>query len=103
MYSGVLTLASPTDGVSVFAGCDFRVSPMKPKWIGRPTISQGLPSTMIGRMRLVTQALALMAPRWLEISTQSPCLMPLALASRSPISTNISGCRTALSWTFLVQ
>ena len=55
-------------------------------------MSHGLPSTMIGRMRLVTQALALIAPRWLDTSTQSPFLMPLALASRSPISTNSSGC-----------
>src|SRR5689334_8786614 len=57
LYSGVLTLASPTDGVSTFIGCALRAKPMKPKWIGSPTMSHGLPSTMIGRMRLVTQAL----------------------------------------------
>ena len=35
-----------------------------------PSTSQGLPSTMIGRSRLVTQALALIEPRWLVTAGQ---------------------------------
>src|SRR5271166_1879895 len=54
LNSGVCVLASPTDGVSVLAPYPFRAWPVKPQWIGTPITWVGVPSTISGRMRLVT-------------------------------------------------
>ena len=69
---------------------------MNPQWIGTPITCVGSPSTVIGRMRLVTYALHTTTPRLEDRRTQPPCSMPFSFARASPISMNSSGCRIAL-------
>ncbi|MDT4881751.1 hypothetical protein FQZ97_1176350 [compost metagenome] len=80
-----------------------RARPENPQWMGMPTWCTVLPSTVSGKMRLVTTATALMKPRLEETLTRSPATMPSSLASASPISTNCSGWVIALSRQCLVQ
>src|SRR5580692_1867664 len=88
LNSGVCELASPTEGVSVLARNPGLARPMKPQWIGTPTVCTTLPSTFSGRMRLVTIATALMKPRFELTLTISPVKIPTSFARASPISTN---------------
>ena len=103
MNSGVSMLASPTKGVSEFAPKPFFAAPMKPQWIGMPTMWTVLPSQVSGLIRLVTTALALTEPRFDQTRTQPPLAMPFSFASSSEISTKNSGCRIAFTWMCLVQ
>src|SRR5690606_7907009 len=103
LNSGVSMFASPTKGVSELGPKPLRAAPMKPQWSGMPTTCTVLPSQMSGLMRLVTTALALTEPRFDHTRTQSPLAMPFSFASSSEISTKNSGCRTAFTWTCLVQ
>ena len=103
LNSGVSTLASPTNGVSVLAPNPARAAPMKPQWIGMPTTWTVLPSHTSGVMRFVTTALARTKPRLLSTRTQPPFSMPFSFASAGLISTKNSGCSTAFTQTCLDQ
>src|SRR5439155_18715394 len=63
LYSGVSILASPTKGVSEFGPKPFLAAPVKPQCSGMPTMCTGLPSQLMGKMRLVTTAFAFTDPR----------------------------------------
>src|SRR5690606_29776386 len=78
LNSGVCEFASPTKGVSVLTRYPGLVSPTKPQWLGRPTVSIVLPSTVSRGMRGVTMATALMKPRLDETFTVSPLAMPFS-------------------------
>src|SRR4051812_21888865 len=62
LYSGVCVLASPTNGVSVLTRYPGFARPMKPQWLGKPTVCTVRPSTCSAGMRLLTRATALMNP-----------------------------------------
>src|SRR5205809_5822968 len=76
LYSGVSMLASPTKGVSEFGPNPFRAAPVNPQCSGMPTMCTGLPSQLIGKMRLVTTAFAFTDPRFDQTRTQLPDLIP---------------------------
>src|SRR6478672_9543322 len=76
LNSGVCELPSPTTGVKVLARKPALATPVKPQWIGMPTVCTVLPSIVSALMRLVTIATAVIELRFELTLTLLPLAMP---------------------------